>query len=94
MDHESPPKRVLRKAGDVTGAGASLKPVDKDDLAANRELGLVFQGDNRRAIVDLVLLPSRRKAPLVDLARPEVARDRQQMGIFDDGLKIRMQIRL
>ena len=94
MDHESTLKRVLRKAGNVTGAGASLKPVDKDDFAAHRELRLVFKGEDRGAIVDRVLLPSRRKAPLVDLARPEVARDRQQMGIFDDGLKIRMQIRL
>ena len=52
----------------------------------------MFVNEDGRTLVDLVKPLLRRKARGVDFSRPEVARDREEVGISEDGLKGPQQI--
>ena len=85
-------KSLLREALNIAGFGRALEPMQEKNLTYRRNMGLMFVDEDGRTLIDLVKPPLRGKAHGVDFSRPEVAGDREEVRIFEDGLKGPQQI--
>ncbi len=94
MHSEAAFQRILRKTGDIAGIGASLQTVNKHDLAPRALVRLMLEGNDRRPIIDPILLTPGWESLRVDSSRPEIACEGKQVRIPENGLEIRGQIRL
>lgn len=62
--------------------------MEKEDLPASRTLRLVLQRQNFCIPVDRILAVEVRKTQRINLARPKITHDREQMRVSDKRLKI------
>src|SRR5690349_1703711 len=94
MDAEAPHQRLLRKAPNVTGIGASLQSVKKHNLSSRRSMRLMFERYDARLSIDPILLSIRGESFLVYVSAPEISGNRKQVWIPKKWVKIGTQIRL
>jgi len=81
VNPESSHQSLLREADDVAGVRRPFKAMEKNDLTAWADAGLVLESYDRVLSVDLINLATSGKALLIYLARPKVARNGGQMGM-------------
>lgn len=81
-------ERGLCKTLDVSSIGRAFESMQKNDLPPRSSLRLMLDHTNDRRVINLIFLARRRKSPLVNLPRPEVACYGQKVGIVDKRLKV------
>jgi len=68
--------------------------MDQDELPFGHSLGLLLERNDGYPVRDRVGSPNDGKPRLIEATRPEISRDRKEMWISEERLKIRVQIRL
>jgi hypothetical protein len=81
MYSETPDQRLLCEAFDVPGFARSLQTMKEDNLCPRSAFGLMLHNQDSGARTGIVDFPSRWESALIDLAGPEIPRNRQQMRV-------------
>ncbi len=94
MNAEPGLERSLRKASHVPRIGRTFQAVEQNQLPFRTSLRLMLKRHNRDPVGYPVRPPNGRKPLVVQATTPEVSRNREEMWISEERLKVRVQIRL